>query len=699
MSISIGYGKAYDWSKGTSLSLKPVNNSDFGLTDGWLTLDSITPYASQPFDDFTGWTEQNTTGGDCSVDPASVCKLLTTSSNGSQAGIYKVPFGNSSTDETWAMDYLLKMTAIPTKTEVGAGYYTRFQIIYKDGVSTWYPTLCTDAGNLVIHYYTAGYANNYVDTGIVKDSRVHNIIVRHNSGTTAEVLLDGTVVATISRFGADATQKGYADILGYVDRANVISVSVDYVNNIGSYTNYVTTDSTWTSTASDPIFDAGANRRWKNFTATVDTSNSTNITYRVRCASSVANLSSAVYESILSGADISTRGRFIQVEITLQDASSGQYTPILKDITLTDEPFSSAPSITIVGDTTPLTATSIGYGKTYDWTKGVSTNLQDTNITTATGQNGYKLLSHSAPTIAKIWSDFTSWTESSDAGSDASTDGTEYTSYSNNAGSVACMNNTGFVGATTWAVAFLAKIIVPGTTTATDNGNRSGIHFITSSTTRYTLVSIRSDGTNIDVYANYDNSWTMNKYDTAFPVDTTKYHLFEFYSANENNNMKLSIDGIEYLSGMSTANNNALAGTYQIGTRKGTVESNNPQTKLRFTHYFNTTTRYITTDATWESTYNDSIFNAGTGKVWKTINWNATTDNGTVIKIEVRCASSADGLASSTYTEITNGSDIVNRNQFIQIRATMSDAGSGQYTPILKDISLTPERLPFRITL
>jgi hypothetical protein len=96
-----------------------------------------------------------------------------------------------------------------------------------------------------------------------------------------------------------------------------------------------------------------------------------------------------------------------------------------------------------------------------------------------------------------------------------------------------------------------------------------------------------------------------------------------------------------------------------------------------------------------ESKADSAIFNAGAGNQWSKLDFTHDTSNGTAITYQVRCASSSGGLSSATYETIANSGDaIVTKGQFAQIKVTMEDADSGQYTPILQDMELTSESAP-----
>jgi len=328
-----------------------------------------------------------------------------------------------------------------------------------------------------------------------------------------------------------------------------------------------------------------------------------------------------------------------------------------------------------------MATVTIGHSKTYDWSKGALVNLQHTNITTNSGADGWMVLAFEASTTEKAWSNLTDWTVSANGTATATSDGTELTL--TNPTGVVNISKTSFLDAdVTHTVLNLIKFDSYGTTAAQWNG----FTLYGGDGTRRRAYNWHSDGTYEDLYNYSPPVGDAVKYDTTYPIDTSRYHIRGYYNADGADADVMVIDGEEILTGIDTY-------TSSSDSRKLMLENGgNPVTvKVLWTKHWNTPTPWETTDATWTSTYDDAIFDAGSGNQWKKLDWTAVTANSTGLVMKVRCAATSGGLSSATYETVTSGTDFTTKDRYIQIECTMSDASSGRFTPVLKDLTMTDE--------
>lgn len=332
----------------------------------------------------------------------------------------------------------------------------------------------------------------------------------------------------------------------------------------------------------------------------------------------------------------------------------------------------------------------IGYGGDYDWSKGTSVNLQGTATVSPTSDDGYKILSFNSSLIVstKLWTDLTGWSEGSSANTDSSSDGTtllQTVSTSAVNGAQSYMNNNTFM-ASDGTMAFVTKIKLakPSVSTVATSGLGHYIEFADG--VRGHGYSLRSNGTNFNVYS-YGGA--LRNFQCGL-IDT-RYHIYSIYNSGSANADVFVQSGKEYYTTGSTAGSSSRY-VYHSTQQSALIED--LQTNIYVTYGFSSPNIWETTDATWTSTYNDAIYDAGSGKQWEKLDWTAVTDNSTGCVVKARCASTAAGLSSATYETLTSGVDFTTKGQWIQIEVTMSDGSSGQYTPILKDIQMTSEDAP-----
>lgn len=335
---------------------------------------------------------------------------------------------------------------------------------------------------------------------------------------------------------------------------------------------------------------------------------------------------------------------------------------------------------------------TFGYGKTYDWSStywSTLTNVQDTNITTATASDGWKVLSYATATATKTWSDMDGWTEgNTGTGADSSIDNGQLKQDSGTgANSLTQMYKLDF-GASdnTWGSANLVKFDVLSTSTA---DAQAGSMFRMYDGTRRHFFAVRSDGTYFDLYSH--DGTHHNKIDTTVPADTTRYHLLGRYNNNAANGTVISMDGVELTTSARTIADATAAGRFDLFAQHPTGDPNNVGHHVVWTKFFDGIARWQTSDGVMESSPSAAPYDAGVGSRWSQIDWTAVTANSTALTVEYRVAGSAAALASASYATATSGAALASKDRFIQIKVTMSDASSGQYTPVLKDMTLTNE--------
>jgi len=317
-SIAFGKSKTYPWSSTywatkTNIRTDGVFSTALGADDGWGILADQTPMVSEDWGDLTGWTNSNS-----SINPAGQLSQGT-----SAAYVYDVDFARleGASYDTTACSWIVVFDTWGTSN--GSHVFT-FQGQTRRGV-------CSLSKNGTTLRYRSGAAA-WTDTSWVCDSLWHVVTIQNN-GSATTLLIDGVVIAT------NLYNFAYAGDLGLLEiDLNSGQHHIAQLDHISTNAQYQTTDGTLESDPNHAVFDAGSGRQWSSVAFTRDVSNGTVATIDVRCAATAGGLSAASYETIAaSGNSIVSKGRIIQIRATLQDASAGIYTPVLKDITVTDE--------------------------------------------------------------------------------------------------------------------------------------------------------------------------------------------------------------------------------------------------------------------------------------------------------------------------------------------------------------------------
>lgn len=340
---------------------------------------------------------------------------------------------------------------------------------------------------------------------------------------------------------------------------------------------------------------------------------------------------------------------------------------------------------------------TFGYGKTFDWSStywSTLTNVQDTNITTPTASDGWKKLAFVAATTSKAWTDMDGWTESNGGNGDSSISSNTLVQ---DGGSGAATTGSqvydldwanGGTGDATFRMASMVKFAAFSTNTNTNVISGSSVRHYDGA--RAHIQYVRSDGTNLDIYSHSDATNSV-KVDTSVALDTTRYHVMGFYCNNANDADVMVMDGVEIATGLENFSSTATPGRVDVITFRLSGDVNNIGATYAWTHYFNTIAPFATADGVMESSPTASQYDAGVGNRWSQIDWTAVTANSTALTVEYRVAGSAAALAAASYATATSGAALASKDRFIQIKITMADASSGQYTPVLKDMTLTNE--------
>lgn len=328
MSIGIGYGKSNDWNKGTLVNLQNTNITTATAADGWLVLGASTPTESYPFDNLTGWTLY--TGGTKEINPAGFYHSL--SSGGQTALIFK------------GYSVQSKIACMALQKDVSLANYQ--PTTYRGGRlfnlsttnKTLYPILHSNGTNYVIGARGDATSTMYSTDKPVDDSRwhLHGAYYSEDS-TSGAISIDGIEYVVNPVIMTSSTPEWNVGTWTNADSIQTEFRLDFFMGWIGSISCYTTSGANWTSTYSDAIYNAGTGKQWKKLSWSSDTSNSTSLVVKVRCASTSAGLSSASYETVTSNSDFSSKGQWIQIECTFGTASSGRYTPVLKTIDITEE--------------------------------------------------------------------------------------------------------------------------------------------------------------------------------------------------------------------------------------------------------------------------------------------------------------------------------------------------------------------------
>lgn len=342
---------------------------------------------------------------------------------------------------------------------------------------------------------------------------------------------------------------------------------------------------------------------------------------------------------------------------------------------------------------------TFGLGKTYDWSStywSTLTNVQDTNITTATGADGWKVLAFVSAAITKnfgVDGNFTGWTEGSAGSCDSLIDGnlkqyavaggyTIVDSPNMSAGIKANITAYKLAKITTFTSPSTSNIWSGSEVSLPNRGKIAWSYIGKDATSTYFSGIIQKGATGA----------TAKSADTTVAIDN-RYHLHGLYRPDNDNQYTLVFDGKELITdgGCATDSGDRMS----IGQRTGAGETGVVGTSYcQVSWLWYTKTPWQTSDGILESDATSAVFDAGVGEQHKKLEWTADTSNGTAIVVEARCAATSGGLSSASYETLTSGIDITTKGRYIQIKITLQDASSGQYTPILKDMTLTTETAP-----
>jgi hypothetical protein len=325
--ISFGLGQTYTWSDdfwATKTNIRSVNESDFGIGDGWLCLSKISPTTAEPWDNIGSWVENNDPNGDNVISGG----VLTQTAPSGAAFIYNTNWANGGVSNgTWSMEAYTRFIVL--------GYSSNYSlrwIYFEDGVRTHALYFKDTSGSLDY----AGTDKSFGASGISVDTRAHLIEVRNNNIANSDNLyIDGSLVA--SNIVTTAAGGG-----GYIDNGTVYkaggpaNLETRYadLNYYDTFTPFQTSDGIYESDPNDSLADAGIGVVWNKVTYVAITDNSTLCTIVARTSDTAGGLAGASYFSITSGVEFSSsnKKRYLQIKITFSDASSGQYTPILKSL-------------------------------------------------------------------------------------------------------------------------------------------------------------------------------------------------------------------------------------------------------------------------------------------------------------------------------------------------------------------------------
>jgi hypothetical protein len=333
---TFGYGKTYDWSSTYWTTLTNVQNTKITTTtaaDGWKVLSFASPTVSTDWDNLTGWT---VTDANSEILPAGQLRQ-------------HVDSGDTSTN-------CLRASWLPTGGTITVSQLVKFdnttwysgtnnggdQIRIADASRDQYSILRNNSGKWAYTRYDAGYADETISDVDSDTDRFHIYTYYNNNSADAGIIsLDGQEIVTGANDNGVVATNEFYNLLNK-GSATLVEHHIDWTKAWNNITPWQTSDGVMESDATNAVFDAGSANLWSTLSWTHDVSNATTLVYQVRCSSSTAGLATATYETIANSGDgIISQNRYIQVKITMSDDSSGRYTPILKDLTLTSAPLQS----------------------------------------------------------------------------------------------------------------------------------------------------------------------------------------------------------------------------------------------------------------------------------------------------------------------------------------------------------------------
>ena len=326
------------------------------------------------------------------------------------------------------------------------------------------------------------------------------------------------------------------------------------------------------------------------------------------------------------------------------------------------------------------------------------TNVQQTNYDSGNDANGYLVLSFLPATSSEAWTTIPAgWLEEGGGGTGADTKiepagWLHQSSWTINTRSN--LYNTKWAGSGVSATSTaIARIIsCEGLSTSLETTSIAGDVITHDNGTRAGQYGIRSDGSFLDVYSsNGLGTWT--KADTTIPVDN-RVHIQLIYNANANNASIMVCDGEEIATGLKTFATSATGYTELYTIRR----SADPAIVGNFTtgmYYWNSLSSWTNALATVECDYTQPEFDAGSGKQWASVLWDANMSNSTIITMEVRCTNEVAGMLKGTFETITYPSATITRKgQYIDVRFQLTGATNGRYTPTMKYLQLNSEDVP-----
>lgn len=330
---------------------------------------------------------------------------------------------------------------------------------------------------------------------------------------------------------------------------------------------------------------------------------------------------------------------------------------------------------------------TVSFGKGYlPWSStyfSEKSDLEDTVITSPSASDGILMLGSLSSTNHTGFTDIAAWQKANDPGCDSEINPADILHQFTDTvdGHAALLSNAfGNAGDTSWAVRFKFQF-GSNLSTETALNTRRGHLFRYDDGTNIARLNFRSDGTNLDMYTSDSfTSWT--KHDTSFPIDNN-YHTAVLRFNGVADTLSIDIDGLNITQAGRTDTGSNPARTEFFPFSDGTAF----EWWIDYLSYFNAPNSY-TTSGQFTTAAANSNYDAGSGKNWINVYWDAITNNGTSFVVSVRTAATSSGLTSAGWSQVTNNGGIPAPGQWIQVQGIFNSANGGQFGPSVSNIHL-----------
>jgi hypothetical protein len=197
--------------------------------------------------------------------------------------------------------------------------------------------------------------------------------------------------------------------------------------------------------------------------------------------------------------------------------------------------------------------------------------------------------------------------------------------------------------------------------------------------------------------------------DTGIPFDN-RFHKLHISGATGINDGVIELDGKIIDTGVFTYNG-GVANYLEYTCASENTDARDVEVHVDISTVIDGKAHYLS------SATGTRKIDLGTGKRAKQLIFTKEELNSTSVTVKARCASTESGLADATYETVTSETELTTKGQWVEIETTLTGAGSGEFTPLLKtlwvesedsgestetnlimiDISATEQIIPLRI--